>query len=177
MPATTTMPIRRRTWGTHSYTLLVYLSVCLSVCLSICLSVFLSFCLSVFLSLSVCLSVSAWTLHACAVTACVHLVARAPLCHDGCACQGGVRVALTGRCVCVCVSLSAVSSVTCDANAGCSGAACVCNTNFWGTGLSCARTCAVCHARTAYLCLYLLATPTGRDREEPTHTHKHTRIM
>jgi hypothetical protein len=115
------MPIRRQTWGTHIYTLLVYLSVCLSpsVCLSlsvclflsvylsICLSVCLclSFCLSVFLSLSVSLSVSAWTLHACAVTACVHLVAMAPLCHDGCACQGCVRVALTIRgavCVLVC---------------------------------------------------------------------------
>ena len=35
--------------------------------------------------------------------------------------------------------LTAVSTVTCDGNATCSGAACTCNTNFYGTGYSCAR--------------------------------------
>ena len=35
--------------------------------------------------------------------------------------------------------LTAVSSVTCDGNATCSGASCTCNTNYYGTGFSCAR--------------------------------------
>ena len=38
-------------------------------------------------------------------------------------------------------SLSAASSIVCGANAACTGATCVCQTNYYGSGLSCARTC------------------------------------
>ena len=39
-------------------------------------------------------------------------------------------------------SLSAASSIVCGANAACTGATCVCQTDYYGSGLSCARTCA-----------------------------------
>ena len=42
--------------------------------------------------------------------------------------------------MCACCRLANLASVTCDVNAVCSGAACVCKTNYYGDGFTCSRT-------------------------------------